>query len=109
MCLWGQAMQTLYCDWIARYLGRSLDPQSPEEQEEERRGFQNNGFNQFRSDRIALDREIPDTRDPRWVWFTGGGGVINLWIHSFQDEMHGQTKCFRVGILLVPTKCQSTC
>ena len=40
-------------------------PETEEEKEEERVGFQSNGFNQFRSDRIALDREIPDTRDPR--------------------------------------------
>ena len=38
------------------------------EKEEEKRGFQNNGFNQFRSDRIPLDREVPDTRDPRCVF-----------------------------------------
>ena len=50
---------------LSRYLGKSLDPQSPEEKEEEKKGFDNNGFNQYRSDRIALDREIPDTRDPR--------------------------------------------
>ena len=46
-------------------LNKNLDPQTPEEKEEERLGFENNGFNQFRSDRIPLDREIPDTRDPR--------------------------------------------
>ena len=40
-------------------------PETEEEKEEERQGFQLNGFNQFRSDRIPLDREIPDTRDPR--------------------------------------------
>lgn len=49
----------------ARYLGRNLEPESEEEKEEEKLGFENNGFNQFRSDRIALDRELPDTRDPR--------------------------------------------
>ncbi len=38
-----------------------------EEKKEEQLGFQNNGFNQFRSDRIPLDREIPDTRDSRYV------------------------------------------
>ena len=48
-----------------RLLGKSLEPQSDEERKEEKRGFDNNGFNQFRSDRISLDREIPDTRDPR--------------------------------------------
>lgn len=48
-----------------RYWGKSLEPQSPEEKEEEKAGFANNGFNQFRSDRIPLDREVPDTRDPR--------------------------------------------
>ena len=40
-------------------------PETEEEKEEERKGFQSNGFNQFRSDRIPLDREVPDTRDPR--------------------------------------------
>lgn len=40
-------------------------PETEEEKEEEKLGFQRNGFNQFRSDRISLDREIPDTRDPR--------------------------------------------
>ena len=48
-----------------RYMGRNLAPQNEAEKEEEKRGFQNNGFNQFRSDRIPLDREVPDTRDPR--------------------------------------------
>lgn len=50
---------------LGRWVGKSLDPQTPEEKEEETKGFANNGFNQFRSDRISLDREIPDTRDPR--------------------------------------------
>jgi hypothetical protein len=49
-------------------MGRDLEPQNVIEKEEEKRGFQNNGFNQFRSDRIPLDREVPDTRDPRWVY-----------------------------------------
>ena len=50
-----------------RYMGRDLEPQNTIEKEQEKRGFQNNGFNQFRSDRIPLDREVPDTRDPRCV------------------------------------------
>ena len=41
-------------------------PETEEEKEKEKMGFQLNGFNQFRSDRIALNREIPDTRDPRY-------------------------------------------
>lgn len=45
--------------------GKSLDPQTEAEKEEEKLGFVRSGFNQFRSDRIPLDREIPDTRDPR--------------------------------------------
>ena len=63
-------------------MGRSLDPQSPEEQEEEKRGFANNGFNQFRSDRIALDREIPDTRDPRCVCVCMCVCVLCGWLTS---------------------------
>ena len=45
----------------------NLDPQTEEEKEEEKMGFTRHRFNQFRSDRIPLDREIPDTRDPRYV------------------------------------------
>lgn len=52
---------------LSKYWGKSLDAVSDEDKEEEKRGFVNNGFNQFRSDRIQLDREIPDTRDPRCV------------------------------------------
>ena len=44
---------------------RSLSLCSDKEVEEEKIGFHRNGFNQFRSDRIPLDREVPDTRDPR--------------------------------------------
>ena len=43
----------------------SLEPQTAEEEEEEKRGFKIHGFNQFLSDRLPLDREVPDTRDPR--------------------------------------------
>ena len=35
------------------------------EREEEKRGYALNGFNQFRSDRLPLDREVPDTREPK--------------------------------------------
>ena len=42
-----------------------LDPQTEAEKEEEKLGFVRSGFNQFRSDRMPLDREIPDTRDLR--------------------------------------------
>ena len=48
-------------------MGHNLEPQNEIEKEEENRGFQNNGFNQFRSDRIPLEREVPDTRDPRYA------------------------------------------
>ena len=37
--------------------------QNEEEKEEERRGFERNRFNQFVSDRVPLNRAIPDTRD----------------------------------------------
>ena len=50
---------------ITQLLNKNLDPQTNAEKEEETLGFTNNGFNQYRSDRIPLDREIPDTRDPR--------------------------------------------
>ena len=50
---------------INQLLNKNLDPQTDAEKEEEKLGFANNGFNQYRSDRIPLDREIPDTRDPR--------------------------------------------
>jgi len=43
-----------------------LVPQNEEEKEEERRGFERNGFNQFVSDRVLLDRTVPDTRDQRY-------------------------------------------
>lgn len=48
-----------------RKWGLSLDPQTDEEKEEQKRGYDLNGFNQFRSDRIPLDRDIPDTRHPQ--------------------------------------------
>lgn len=52
---------------LSKLWEKSLNPQNEAEKEEEKKGFKNNGFNQFRSDRIPLDREIPDTRDPRCV------------------------------------------
>ena len=42
---------------------------SDEEKEEHKRGFDLNGFNQYRSDRIPLDRSIPDTRHPKLADF----------------------------------------
>jgi len=42
-----------------------LIPHTEEEREEERRGFEKHGFNQFLSDRLPLNRPVPDTRDPR--------------------------------------------
>lgn len=57
-------------------------PESEEEKEEERRGFQRNGFNQFRSDRISLDREIPDTRDPRYE-----GGTSHTLHHTYTPPL----------------------
>ena len=44
----------------------NLVPQNEEEKEEERRGFERNGFNQFVSDRVPLNRAVPDTRDQRY-------------------------------------------
>ena len=44
----------------------NLVPQTDEEKEEERRGFDRNGFNQFVSDRVPLNRAVPDTRDQRY-------------------------------------------
>ena len=44
----------------------NLVPQTEEEKEEERRGFDRNGFNQFVSDRVPLNRAVPDTRDHRY-------------------------------------------
>lgn len=35
------------------------------EKAEEKKGFELNGFNQFRSDRLPLDREVPDTRESK--------------------------------------------
>ena len=43
----------------------SLTPETDEEKEEQKRGYDLNGFNQYRSDRIPLDRNIPDTRHPK--------------------------------------------
>ena len=43
----------------------NLVPQNEEEKEEGRRGFERNGFNQFVSDRLPLNRAVPDTRDQR--------------------------------------------
>lgn len=44
----------------------SVEARSNEEKEEERRGFERNGFNQYVSDRLPLDREVPETRDERF-------------------------------------------
>ena len=43
-----------------------LEPETEEEKDEEKRGFLNNGFNQFISDRLPLNRDIPDTRETRF-------------------------------------------
>ena len=48
-----------------RFDRRSLEAQSAEEREAEKKGLEFHGFNLFRSDRIPLDRSIPDTRNPR--------------------------------------------
>ena len=36
----------------------------PEDDVEKQAGYTRHGFNQLRSDRIALDRFVPDARDP---------------------------------------------
>jgi len=48
-----------------RKWGLKLDPHSDEEKAEEKEGFNKNGFNQYKSDRIPLDRGIPDNRHSR--------------------------------------------
>ena len=61
----------IYADWHTLSLPLhsamwSLEPLTAEEEDEEKKGFKIHGFNQFLSDRLPLDREVPDTRDPRW-------------------------------------------
>jgi polypeptide N-acetylgalactosaminyltransferase len=50
---------------IDKFMNRKISPQNEQEQNEEKEGYKLNGFNQFISDRLPLDREIPDTREPR--------------------------------------------
>ena len=45
--------------------GRSLEAKTEEEKAEEKLGFDRNGFNQYRSDRIPLSRKVPDNRPSR--------------------------------------------
>lgn len=47
----------LFKDW-----GKNL---SEDEQKEAQRLFEEYGYNVFLSDRLPLDRDLPDTRDPR--------------------------------------------
>ena len=49
-----------------------------EEKAEEKLGFDRNGFNQFRSDRIPLDRYIPDNRHSRLVNLTSFTYLITV-------------------------------
>ena len=51
----------LFCA-CTRKFGLSLEAKTEEEKDEERRGYDRNGFNQYRSDRIPLDRTVPDNR-----------------------------------------------
>ena len=44
-----------------------MDVKTDEEKAEEKRGFDLNGFNQYRSDRIPLDRSVPDNRHSKLV------------------------------------------
>lgn len=48
-----------------RKWGLNLEAKTEEEKDEEKRGFDRNGFNQYRSDRIPLDRSVPDNRHSR--------------------------------------------
>ena len=54
-------------------MSRRLEREKRREKEKEEReknkkyGYEQHAFNQTASDRISLDRSIPDTRDPRWV------------------------------------------
>ena len=63
----------------------NLVPQTEEEKEEERRGFDRNGFNQFVSDRVPLNRAVPDTRDRRYILLLSSSylvGHVNDWTDS---------------------------
>ena len=60
-----QDEQTLQSFPPKLWKGGDLDPLTEADKEEEKLGFTRSGFNQFRSDRIPLDRDVPDTRDPR--------------------------------------------
>lgn len=44
-----------------------MDAKTEEEKAEEKKGFDLNGFNQYRSDRIPLDRTVPDNRHSKSV------------------------------------------
>ncbi|XP_019851218.1 PREDICTED: polypeptide N-acetylgalactosaminyltransferase 11-like isoform X2 [Amphimedon queenslandica] len=50
---------------LEKLMGQRLTPNNDAERAEEKRGYALNGFNQFRSDRLPLDREVPDTREPK--------------------------------------------
>ncbi len=65
---------------LVRYWGQSLEAQTDVEKAEEKRGFDRNGFNQFISDRLPLDREVPDTRDPRCVQYVANSTMFaKMW------------------------------
>ena len=50
------------CGCVCRHWGKSVTAVSDEEKKEEKLGFDRNGFNEFASRRIPLDRTVPDTR-----------------------------------------------
>ena len=47
---------------FSRNWGKSKVANTEEEKKEEKLGFDRNGFNEFASRRIPIDRTIPDTR-----------------------------------------------
>ena len=67
--------------------GLSLEARTADEKAEEKKGFDLNGFNQYRSDRIPLDRSVPDNRHSRSVDYDS----IPLWYYVAKaDRVTGE-------------------